>query len=124
MRRVSFKRLRDRRGVSLIEALIGVVILAVALLGLAASGGVAARQVYMGRTDMDRWTALQQQMEVLIVQGYYNVADGSVVVQGYPMDWTVSGTDPKKIALTIERENFAGQTVQQTIIMYLANPGQ
>ena len=115
-------RIINREGVSLVEILIGVIILSVALLGLAAAGGVAARQVYQGRVDMGRWAALQQQLESLVAQGYENVADGSGAVQGYPMSWTVTGTDPKQITLLMTRENFRGVTVQDTLVTYLADP--
>ncbi|UCC81542.1 MAG: prepilin-type N-terminal cleavage/methylation domain-containing protein [Gemmatimonadota bacterium] len=115
-------RLRDREGVTLVEILIGVIILSVALLGLAAAGGVAARQVYMGRVDMGRWAALQQQLESLVAQGYDNVTAGSDTVQSYPMKWTVAGTDPKQITLVMERENFRGETVQDTLVTYMADP--
>jgi prepilin-type N-terminal cleavage/methylation domain-containing protein len=116
------QRLKDARGVSLIEILIGVIILSVALLGLAAAGGVAARQVYMGRVDMARWAALQQQLESLVADGYDNVADGSANVQGYPMTWTVTGTNPKQITVVMTRENFRGETVQDTLVTYIADP--
>jgi len=112
----------ERRGVSLVEILIGVVILTVALLGLAAAGGVAAQQVYRGRQDMHRWVALQQQLETLMATGYDSLSAGSATVQGYPMSWSVSGTDPKQITLVMERENFAGLTVEDTVTTYLANP--
>jgi Tfp pilus assembly protein PilV len=116
------KRLREREGVTLVEILIGVIILSVALLGLAAAGGVAARQVYMGRVDMGRWAAIQQQLESLVADGYTNVSTGSGNVQGYPMTWTVSGTNPKQITLVMTRENFRGDTVQDTLVTYLADP--
>ncbi len=116
------QRARDCEGVSLVEILIGVVILAVALLGLAAAGGVAARQVYMGRVDMGRWAALQQQLESLVAEGYDSVSTGSGNVQGYSMNWTVSGTNPKQVTLVMERVNFSGVTVQDTLVTYLADP--
>ncbi|MGD2154066.1 MAG: prepilin-type N-terminal cleavage/methylation domain-containing protein [Gemmatimonadales bacterium] len=112
----------ERRGVSLVEILIGIVILTVALLGLAAAGGVAAQQVYQGRQDMHRWVALQQQLETLVATGYDSLSAGSATVQGYPMSWAVSGTDPKQITLVMERENFAGLMVEDTVTTYLANP--
>ena len=116
------ERIRNREGVSLVEILIGVVILAVALLGLAAAGGVAARQVYMGRVDMGRWAALQEQLESLVAQGYDSVETGSGSVQGYPMTWEVSGTNPKQITLVMQRENFQGSTVYDTLVTYIADP--
>ncbi len=112
----------DEGGVSLVEVMIGIMILAVALLGLAAAGGVAARQVQSGRQDMSRWAAIQEQFEWIVARGYDNVTDSSSVVQGYPMTWTVTGTDPKKVILLMTRENFQGTTVQDTFITYLANP--
>jgi len=116
------KRIRESDGVSLIEVLIGVIILTLALPGLAAAGGVAARQVYMGRVDMARWVAVQQQLETLVAAGYDSVSAGSDTVQGYPMSWTVSGVDPKQVTLVLERENYRGQTVMDTVVTYMANP--
>lgn len=118
----SLERIRECDGVSLVEILIGVVILAIALLGLAAAGGVAARQVYMGRVDMGRWAALQEQLESLVAQGYDSVATDSGVVQGYNMRWEVTGTNPKQITLVMERENNSGQTVNDTLVTYIADP--
>jgi Tfp pilus assembly protein PilV len=114
--------LRERGGLSLVEILVGVVILAVALLGLAAAGGVAARQLYWGRQDMHRWVALQQQLETLVAQGYDSVATDSAVVQGYPMRWEVTGTNPKQILLMMQRQNLQGVWVEDTLVTYLADP--
>lgn len=111
----------SRLGASLVEALIAVVILAVALLALAASGAIAARQIQRGRDDISRWAALQQQVEALQAAGYDAVEDGSAVVQGYPMSWTVSGEDPKKVTLTVERPGALGGTVTQTYLLFLAD---
>lgn len=116
------KGLLDERGVSLVELMVAVMILTVALLGLAGAGGVAARQLYTGRTDMARWAAMQQQIEILRTQGYDSVATSSAVVQGYPMSWTVSGTNPKKVVFSVERTNLSNQVVRDTTILYFADP--
>jgi prepilin-type N-terminal cleavage/methylation domain-containing protein len=121
-RKGTIKRLREQGGVTLVEVLIGVIILSVALLGLAAAGGVAARQVYRGRVDMGRLAALQQELESLVAQGYDNVTAGSDTVQGYPMSWTVTGTNPKQITLVVTREDFRRRTVQDTLVTFLADP--
>ncbi len=116
------KPLHDERGVSLVELLVAVMILSVALLGLAGAGGVAAQQLHIGRKDMTRWTAAQQQIEELVRTGYDSIATGSSVVQGYPMNWTVTGTNPKKVIFTLERTNLSYQTVKDTTVLYFADP--
>jgi prepilin-type N-terminal cleavage/methylation domain-containing protein len=122
---LSWDRIRGRagcQGVSLVEVLIGIVILAIALLGLAAAGGVAARQVYTGRVDMARWAALQQQLESVIARGYDSVTAGSATVQGYPMSWTVAGTNPKQITLVMTRQDARGQLRYDTLVTFLSDP--
>ena len=115
-------RLNDERGASLIELMVAVMMLSVALLGLAAAAGVAAQQLHNGRTDMHHWAAAQQQIEELVRMGYDSVNTASSVVQGYPMSWTVSGTNPKKVIFTLERTNLSAQTVQDTTVLYFADP--
>ena len=115
-------RLPDERGLSLVEVLVGIIILSVSLLGLAAAGGVAARQVRAGRADMHLWVAMQEQIEDLMRVGYDSVATNSAVVQGYPMNWTVTGTDPKRIDFVVQRTNGSGAAVEDTVILFLADP--
>ena len=114
-------RLHDERGVSLVELMVAVVILAVALLGLAGAGGVAAQQLHIGRKDMTRWAAVQQQLEQLVRLGYDSVTSGSPVVQGYPMVWTVTGVKPKKVLFTVQRTNNSYQVVLDTTVLYFAD---
>jgi prepilin-type N-terminal cleavage/methylation domain-containing protein len=114
-----FEGIRGVRGVSLLEILIGLSIFAIALLALAAAGGVAARQVAMGRSEMHRWAAIQQQVESIVATGYDSVSAGSAVVQGYPMSWTVSGVKPKRVQIITQRKNYAHQTVEDTVVVSL-----
>ena len=71
---------------------------------------------------MRRWVVLQQQMEDVLAVGYDSVTAGSATVQGYPLSWTVTGSDPKQITMVMQRENHAGRTVEDTVVMYVANP--
>lgn len=105
----------------MIEVLVGVVILSLALLGLAAAGSVAFRQMFTGRTDMGLWSAVQQQVEVLLGQGYKNVQTDSALVQAYPMRWTVTGTDPKKLVLEVRWRNQLQQVSRDTLVLYFAS---
>ncbi len=122
MSRRAGKRWRDDHGVSLIEVLVGMIILSVSLLSLASAGAVGARHLYLSRVDMRRWAALQEQVETLRRSGYSGVTTDSAVVQGFPISWTVTGTDPKKVVLLLERTNVASQIVQDTLVLYFADP--
>ena len=113
-------RVVGEEGMSLIEILVGVVILSVGLIGVALSGSVANRQLFTGRLDMTAWAAIQQQAEVLMRQGYKVVKTDSSVVLGYPIKWTVSGVDPKQATLVMTRKNQLQQTVKDTLVLYFA----
>ena len=114
--------LSDERGISLVELIVGMMILSVSLLGLSAAGGVAARQVHAGRADMQLWAAVQEQVEDLMRLGYESVTSGTGTVQGFPMEWTVTGTTPKRVDLVVQRTNLSGSTVADTLNLYMANP--
>jgi Tfp pilus assembly protein PilV len=115
-------RLREIRGVSLIEIMVGVTILTFALLSLASAGGVAVQQLHLARADMHRWAALQEQIETLSRVGYDSVKTDSSVVQGYPMRWIVNGANPKKVVFLLERTNLSSQVVEDTLVLYFADP--
>ncbi len=113
----------DKRGVSLVELLIGMVILAGVLLSLAAAGTLALHQTSRGRADMQLWAAVQRQVDSLFGARWDSLTTGSGTVQGYPMTWTVSGTNPKRIDLDVERLNWTShQMVRDTLVFYVADP--
>ena len=60
-------------------------------------------------------------MEKLLAQGYTNVVSGSDTVQGFPVVWNVTGTDPKKILLVIDRTTLMGVVRPDSFVTYLAN---
>ena len=95
--------LADRRGVSLVEILVALTILSGTLLSLASAAGLASRQLLSGRTDLNAWA-------------------GSATVHGYPMTWTVSGTNPKKVLLEMDWTNGRGLVVTDTVVLYRAEP--
>ena len=107
---------------SLIEVLVAVTILSVTLVSLMAASGVALRQLHAARSDTRLWSAVQHQMETLMKAGHDSVSTDSATVDGVPMHWTVTGTNPKKILLTVEGMNGAGQLAEDTVVLYLADP--
>jgi len=116
------RRLREADGVSLLELLISLTVLSIVLLALSAAAVVANVQVKIGGDNIRRWAATQEQMETLIAEGYDQISSGSATVQGYDMRWTVSGEDPKRIEMIIQRRNHVGQAVEDTIHVFISPP--
>lgn len=114
------KWIRDRGGMSVVELIVAIAIVSVSLLAVAAAGGAAAQHVARGRVNLSRWAAIQQQMESISAQGHSKIINGSTVVQGYPMTWTITGSDLKRVTLMVDRNSFSGEAVRDTLIFYLA----
>ena len=114
--------LADQRGVSLVEILVALTILAGAILSLAGAAGLASRHLRSGRTDLNAWAASQSQADNLMSRGFDTISSGSATVQGFPMQWTVSGTNPKKVLLEMDWTNGSGNLVKDTVVLYLAQP--
>lgn len=115
-------RLGNERGLSLIEAMIGVIILSIVLLGLAASAGLAIRQTARGRQDMQMWAAVQWTVDSLVSVGAGNVANGQAVVQGFPMKWTTDLGSPEQIILEVDRLSMTTKlTIKDTVVFYLSS---
>ncbi len=116
------KRAPDERGMSLIEVMIAMVMLTTAMLGLANAAGLAMRTTIRGRQDMQLWAAVQWKADSLVSLGWGNVTTGSDTFQGYPMSWTVSGTNPERIDLLVDHASLTtGATIRDTLILYLTN---
>ena len=101
---------------------VALTILAGALLSLAGAAALAARHLHSGRTDLNAWAASQSQAENLMALGFDNISSGSATVQGFPMQWSVSGTNPKKVLLEMDWTNGLGYLVKDTVVLYLAQP--
>ena len=115
------KTSRDERGMSLVELVVGIVILSMVLLGMAGAAGLATRQTVRGRTDLQLWAAVQWKADSLVALGWGNVINGSDVVHGHAMSWIVTGTNPERIDLMVDRMNMTTlTTVQDTVVLYLS----
>ena len=122
MKKPQPKRARDERGVSLVEIMVSMVILSSALLGLASAAGLAVRTTIRGRQDIQLWAAVQWKADSLVSLGWGNVTNGSDTFQGYPMSWTVSGTDVERIDLLVDHASLTtGATIRDTLLLYLTN---
>ena len=115
-------RLADRRGISLVEIIVALMILSGALLSLAGAAGLAARHLHSGRVDLNAWAASQSQAEDLMSRGFDTISSGSDTVGGYAITWTVSGTNPKKVLLEVDWTNRSVRLVTDTVVLYRAQP--
>lgn len=116
-------RIASERGGSLVELVMGILMLSVVLLGLAGAAGLAARQTTRGRTDMQLWAAVQTKIDSLVSVGGASVSSGSDAVNGNKLSWTVTGVNPKRVNMYVERTLLSSRaTVADTIVFFLTNP--
>lgn len=121
MKKLQGKRALNERGVSLVEVIVGMLILASGVMSLASAAGLAMRTTVRGRQDMHLWAAVQWKADSLVSLGWGNVTNGSDTVHGYPMSWTVSGTDLQQIELLTDHASLTtGATMRDTLVLYLA----
>ena len=109
------------QGFTLIEIIMAVLIFSVMMGGVMSAGLVASNQLRAGQNDVRVWKAVTYQLEKLIAEGYSSVSSGSDTVQGYSTVWTVTGTDPKKIILVIDRTTLSGDVRPDSFVTYLAD---
>ncbi len=120
MKGPQYKRARDERGVSLVEVIVGMVMLAAAVLGLVGASGLALQTTIRGRRDMQLWAALQWKADSLVSVGWGSVTNGTDTVQGYPMNWTGTGTDLEQIDILVDYPSLmTGAAIQDTLVIYL-----
>ena len=113
--------MNDRQGFTLVEVIMAGVIFAIMMGGLVSAGVMASTQLTTSQNDVRVWKASSYQMEKLIAGGYSSLVSGSDTVQGYSVVWTVTGTDPKKILLVIDRQTLLGDIRPDSFVTYLAD---
>ncbi len=114
--------MNGRQGFTLIEVVIAVLIFSLLMGGLVSAGVVASSQLIVSQNDVRVWKAASYQLEKLVAGGYANLASGSGAVHGYSTVWTVTGTDPKKVLLVIDRKTLSGDIRPDTFVTYLVDP--
>ncbi len=122
MKKPQPKRARDERGVSLVEIMVAIVLLASAVMSLASAAGLAIRTTIRAREDLQVWAVVQRKADSLVARGAGNITTGSDVVEGRAISWTVSGANPERIDLVVDRAAMMNLAiVKDTIVLYLSN---
>lgn len=113
----------DRRGFSLVEVMVGMVILTITLLSLASSAGLAARTTARAGQDLELDAVVQWKVDSLEAVGHVNVVSGSDTVDGRLIYWYVYDGNPKLIYVVYERLNLStGLYVTDWFPYYIAKP--
>lgn len=115
---------RSRRGATLVESVAALVILAVGVLGMVQMGLVAFQQARAGEIRADSWAVAQVELEALRMTPFGSLSAGNDTVGGYPVEWTVAGTEPKTVTLAITRPNVLGGQLVDSVVLVLADWGK
>ncbi len=119
MTRVATHRPTHRDGVSLVEVVVAIVIFAGGVLGTLQMGLVARQQARTGEIVTDVWAVAQIKLEEMRAADFDNLSAGSDTIGGYPASWTVTGTDPKTVTLSVTRPSMLGGKVVDSIVVLI-----
>jgi prepilin-type N-terminal cleavage/methylation domain-containing protein len=115
----------DRRGFSLVEVMVAMVLLALAMMSLAGVAALGLSQMGKARQDLSYTADVQQVADSLVSVGYNHVSSGSSSVRGRSVTWTVSSVSPasQRVDLLVERRGQANTTLiyQDTVRLFLSN---
>ena len=108
-------------GASLVEVIIAITIFAIAVLGMVQMSVVTRQQAQRGEVSTEVWAAAQYQFEVLRGLPFDSVLTGKDTVNGYSLDWVVTGTNPKTVSLAIPYTSLSGGVAADTFVTQIAN---
>ena len=117
-----FRGRLTRAGIGTIEAMLALVILTSALLGLAAS---ALHADNIMKSAHRRTAAIDQariQIEELLAQPYDSINSGAAVADRVTMDWTVTDRSRTKEIVFVYQYTLRSQTWVDTISAALSRP--
>lgn len=117
-------KLQNREGFSLVEVLVGMILLSFVMMGLGGAATLGLSQMSKARQDLQYSADVQQVTDSLVAKGWNNVASGSQTIRGRSMSWTVTTLNPKsqQIVLVAQRRGQAntGVIYSDTVTLYLA----
>jgi Tfp pilus assembly protein PilV len=112
----------DTRGISIVELIVGMTLLAVVVMSLAASGMYASRSMTRSRLELEATEYMQTRLEQLLAQPYDSLSSGSTTTAKGRATWTVTESGANKEILLVT--NYAptdGISVWDTVFTYRLN---
>ena len=110
-------------GVSIVEVLFALLVFTIGALAAAQHTLAARQQARAGEIITEASAAAQYQMETLRSLPRDSLDSDSDTVWGFPISWTVSGTAPRVVVLSIERPSVLGGMTVDTVVTYAADIG-
>jgi prepilin-type N-terminal cleavage/methylation domain-containing protein len=120
---------RTRRGFTLVEVMIGLMLLTIGLLAVTGLSSVSVRTASRASEEGRYWGDAQEVIDSVMALGFGIPTSGSTTIRGRSINWTVgsAATAPQQVVFTVQRPGYINKTalVRDTIIIYLAklNPG-
>ena len=115
-------RASDERGVSIVETVTGILILTTTVLSLVATTGWANRATVTARRDLQWWSALQWKADSLMAVDSASAGDGTDVVNGYPLSWTVTRGAATRVDIVIRGTSILNDAaIADTLSVYLGS---
>jgi len=114
----------ERRGFSLIEVLISVILLSLVSLGLASAATLGLSQIAKSKQDLAYAADVQQVGDSLVALGWNKVTSYSSTIRGRSVSWTVTTLSPtsQQVTMIVQRRGLATTSVvyPDTVVLYLA----
>ncbi len=113
----------NRRGISIVELLVGVTLLAVVVVSLAAASLYSSRTLRRSRLQLRAVEFQQTELERLLAMPYRGLASGSRTTSDGKSEWTVEdSTRYRRIVLVTEFTPASGFAVLDTVVAYRLRP--
>ncbi|KPK80137.1 MAG: hypothetical protein AMS25_10080 [Gemmatimonas sp. SM23_52] len=113
----------DERGISIVELLVAVALLAVVVVSLAAAGLYANRTLTRSRVQLESAQFLQSELERLHAVPYDSLQSGSRTAAKGTSTWTVSDSSVySRILLITHYAPTEGVSVWDTVVAYRLSP--
>jgi prepilin-type N-terminal cleavage/methylation domain-containing protein len=114
-----------RKGFSLVEVLVAMMLLAFVMMSLGAASSLSLSQMAKARQDLQYSADVQQVTDSLVAKGWNKVTAGSATIRGRAVTWTVSTLNPKSQLVTVvaKRRGQANPNIiySDTVSLYLAD---
>ena len=103
----------DRRGFTLVEVIVAMTLLAVAMMSLAGAAALGLKQMGKASQDLKYAADVQQVADSLIGAGWNKVANGSGLIRGRQVNWTVNtvNANSQKIDIVVQRRGQANASL-------------